>query len=111
MSDSSPLELPELTQSVLTTDDLEALFRDIAELTEVVEIIPKLGARERVDDTAALTLDSARQGLLGGDFRGVQLRYLHEGGLWWDTLLRVPEGFSIVRIRHDPQGEIGVPKA
>ena len=105
------LELPELTQSTLDREQLDALFRDIGALTRVVEIIPKHGPREHVDDSVALTLDAAHEGLFEGAFRGVQIRYVHEGSLWWDSLLRTPEGgFSIVRIRHDIDGDVGRPE-
>ena len=104
------LELPELTQSILDREQLDALFRDIAALTQIGEIIPKHGPREHVDDSIPLTLDAAHEGLLEGAFRGVQIRYIHEGSLWWDTLLRTPEGgFTIVRIRHDIEGEVAQP--
>ncbi len=103
------IELPDLTQSVLDREQLDALFRDLTALTQIVEIIPKHGPREHVNDTVAFTLEAAHQGLLVGEFRGIQIRYLHENNLWWDTLMRVATGFMIVRICHgapqsDPAG-------
>ncbi|MFT4547208.1 MAG: hypothetical protein ACI9UA_001722 [Pseudoalteromonas tetraodonis] len=100
MSDQ-PEALPELTESVLDAGQIENLFRDIGALTQVVEIIPKHGRRDYVDDTASLDLEAAQERLLDGSFRGLQIRYRYDGSLWWDTLIGHPEGFRIVRIRHD----------
>ena len=102
-------ELPELTESVLDADQVGDLFRDIGALTQVVEIIPKQGPQDYVDDTVALDLDTARDRLLDGTFRGVQVRYQYDGGLWWDTLIRTPQGVRIVRIRHDFDSEVPTP--
>lgn len=104
-----PPELPDLTESVLNTEQLHDLFRDLGALTQVTEIIPKQGQREYVDDTVILDLESAQARLLDGTFRGLQIRYRYDDGLWWDTLIRVPNGFRIVRIRHDFDGEIAAP--
>lgn len=104
MSEEPAKELPDLTESILSEEQIRDLFRDIGALTQVIEIIPKHGPRDYVDDTVALTLDTARDAFLNGQFRGVQIRYRHDGGLWWDTLLRAPDGFRIVRIKHDFDG-------
>ena len=101
--------LPELTESTLGAEQLGDLFRDIGALTQVVEIIPKQGPRDYVDDRLTLDLDTAQARLLDGTFRGVQIRYRYDGGLWWDTLIKLPEGFRIVRIRHDFDGAIATP--
>ena len=101
LGDDESLDLPELLQSVLGPEDLDALFRDIGTLTRVLEVIPKYGPRDYVPETS-LTLDAARDLLSSGAVRGLQIRYIHEDAQWWDTLLRTPEGVRIVRIRHDP---------
>jgi hypothetical protein len=101
------LKLPDLIESVLDGDQIADLFRDIAALTTVREIIPKTGGRqEYVDETPApLTLEAAREQLLAGAYRGLQIRYDYDGGQWWDTLIPVAEGTRIVRIRHDFDGK------
>ena len=102
LTDSS-IDFPELLQSVLGPEELDALFRDIGTLTQVLEVIPKYGPRDYAPESAsALTLDAARDLLSSGAVRGLQIRYIHEDAQWWDTLLRTPEGVRIVRIRHDP---------
>ena len=107
--EEEPNALPELTESLLGAEQITDLFRDIGALTEIVEIIPKQGPRDYVDDSESLDLESARAQLLDGGFRGLQIRYQYQGGLWWDTLIRVPQGFRIVRIRHDFDGEVTTP--
>jgi hypothetical protein len=100
---TAPPELPPLHESTLAGDDLDALFRDLGALTRVIGILPKYGPRDHVDPhPAPLTLDAARDGLLRGDFRGLQIRYLYDDAEWWDTLLPAPGSgaFRIVRIQH-----------
>lgn len=110
MSSSDPAgptigqELPELHESLLTTDDLASLVRDIATLTRVTEIIPKTtGPRQHIpEQSPAITLDEAHTALVDGQLRALQLRYIHDNAHWWDTLMPTPTGnFKIVRIRHD----------
>jgi hypothetical protein len=55
-----------------------------------------------VPETAAITLAEGLAFLLDGTVRALQLRYRHDGAVWWDTLMPTPhKTFRIVRIRHD----------
>jgi len=104
MSDSSDeLVLPELQQSSLDPDTLAQLFIDLATCTEIIEVIPKAAAEGYVPEASTLGLEDARQLLLSGQIRGLQIRYRYQGCQWWDTLLPDPAtgGFRIVRIQHD----------
>jgi hypothetical protein len=103
MDDPHKPGLPELHQAVLDAATVERLLDDIRQCAEVVEVLAKHDARARAAE-APLTLDDARTLLLDGGARGVQLRYLYDGGLWWDTLLRVSGGYRLTRIRHEPSG-------
>lgn len=101
---TEPDALPDLQQSILDREALEQLVVDIKSLTEVIEVIPKGKVDGYVAEpgtTGGLDLDLARDLLLAGQIHGLQIRYIHDGAQWWDTLLRVPEGIKIVRIRHD----------
>jgi hypothetical protein len=51
----------------------------------------------------SLSLEQARQLLLEGRARGIQIRYHYDGADWWDTLMRTPQGIRLVRIRHEFQ--------
>jgi hypothetical protein len=99
-------ELPELHESVLDEATVDQLFADIKALTRVVEVIPKTvseGSRGYVKE-GSISLDEGRRMLRDGDCRALQVRYLHDGALWWDTLMTQPDGTRVVRIRHDPNG-------
>jgi len=96
-------QLPDLQQSSLDPDTLAQLFADLAECTEIIEVIPKAMAAGYVPESSQIGLDEGRRMLLGGHVRGLQIRYHYQGSQWWDTLLpdTVTGGFRIVRIQHD----------
>ena len=101
--ESEELRLPPLQQSALDPDTLAQLFVDLETCTEILEIIPKAMAQGYVPESSTLGLQEAKQMLLTGVIRGLQIRYRYEGCQWWDTLLpdAVSGGFRIVRIQHD----------
>lgn len=98
--DAKQPPLPELAESVLDDATIDALFRDIARCTTLLEVVPKYAARGHVG-SATVSLDEARTMLRERTMRAVQLRYRHDDTEWWDTLIAQPEGVKIVRIRHD----------
>ena len=51
-----------------------------------------------------MTGDDARDRLLNGSARAVQVRYCYDGFEWTDTILAANGGFRVVRCRHDAQG-------
>jgi hypothetical protein len=94
--------LPELQDTFLDRATIELLFRDLAACTEIIEIIPKLSRRGMVGDQAFnLSLEQARELLLSGQVRGLQIRYRYQNADWWDTLMDTPQGVRLVRIRHE----------
>jgi hypothetical protein len=106
MSDNAPL--PDLHQSELDEATLRQLFDDVRAHTELMEVIPKHAAAGYVPEIAAITLAEGLAFLLDGGVRALQLRYRHNGTIWWDTLMPTPHGtFKIVRIQHDFPGDIG----
>ncbi|HEX5789632.1 MAG TPA: hypothetical protein VFY13_00700 [Luteolibacter sp.] len=99
MSESIPM--PELQQSDLDLATLRRLFDDVAACTELLEVVPKHAAGF-VGEGQTMSAEEGFAGLVSGQLRGLQLRYLHEGQLWWDTLMASGPGtFRIVRIRHE----------
>lgn len=99
---SDPVPLPDLHQSELDEATLRQLFEDVRAHTELMEVIPKHAATGYVPEIAAITLDEGLAFLVDGTVRAVQLRYRHDGAVWWDTLMPTPhKTFRIVRIRHD----------
>lgn len=97
----APDTLPDLHQATLDVETVEQLFRDIESCAQITEIIPKFAARALVPAACALTLAAARELLVSGQFRALQLRYRYDGADWWDTLQVLPEGFRLARIRHE----------
>ncbi|RBP45184.1 hypothetical protein DES53_103181 [Roseimicrobium gellanilyticum] len=93
--------LPELHGGMLNNETLAQLFEDYSHCTTVTEIIPKHAAQSHVPEQSHLTLASAQELLRTGSVRALQVRYHFDGGEWWDTIMTLPEGFRLVRIRHD----------
>ncbi len=94
------MPLPDLHQADLDADTLNQLFADIGQLTQVIEVLPKYRQRDYTPDTP-ISLDEARDLLRDGTVYGLQIRYIHNDAQWWDTLMPVPNGMRLVRIRHD----------
>ena len=92
-------KLPDLREAILDNAKLEALLRDIGMLATVDEIIVK--DRPGRVPGQKIPLAEVQQLLMGGEIRGVQIRYRHDGAIWWDTLMCTAEGVKLVRIRHE----------
>jgi hypothetical protein len=92
--------LPEVSEAVLSDDELAALIRDLRACTEIAEIRIKSGPGS-ADEHQQSTLDDAAQLLFDRSVRGVQIRYRFDDADWMDTLMPVAEGIRLVRIRHD----------
>lgn len=98
---SERIPLASLTSAELDADTLAALFSDLAELTQVDEVLIK-GAPGTYAGVAGLT-EAARQ--LASGARGVQIRYVWQTQAWCDTLIQGPAGVRLVRnrIESEPQ--------
>lgn len=92
-----PLELPDLHQADLDDATVAALFRDLAACAQILEVQVKGGATAR--SSARPDLDTARDLLLGGQVRAIQVRYAYQGAQWLDTLMRTPGGVRVVRMQ------------
>lgn len=97
LGDQEEIKLAELHQGHLDPMGVESLFRDLGECTEILGVSIKGGALRRAQGTPSL--EQARNGLLGGRIRGVQIRYVFEGQEWWDTLIAQPPGARLVRMK------------
>jgi len=92
-----PAPLPELQDAVLTPDQLAALVADYEAHVRIGEVILKGAATARAMTTNP-SLGEAMAALRSGAVRGVQVRYIHDGREWWDTLMVTPAGVRLVRI-------------
>ncbi|MBL4849276.1 MAG: hypothetical protein JKY65_27435 [Planctomycetes bacterium] len=95
------IQLPDLHLGVLTAEGVRELAGDLAACSERLQIVPRSRARSFVA-TETLSLADAIESLLEGQLSGLQLRYVHEGQEWWDTLIaRGRDSFQLVRVAHD----------
>jgi hypothetical protein len=97
LSDGPPL--PEMREGLLLADDLTTLFADISSCTTVLDVLEKGGA-QRYAEAGRVTLDAARERLVSGAVRAVQVRYRYDGFEWSDTVMSLPTGFRLVRCQH-----------
>ncbi|WP_437475844.1 hypothetical protein WME75_24615 [Sorangium sp. So ce1014] len=98
------IPLPPLQEAVLDEATLEQLFLDIVGAAELVSVSLKAGATARAGDrpragSGGDELALARRALGDGTALGVQIRYRFGGSEWCDTLLRLPSGVRLVRVR------------
>lgn len=91
--------LPEMREGLLSAGDLTQLFADISACTTVLGVQEKGGA-QRYAEAGTLPLDTARERLVDGAARAVQIRYRFDGFEWSDTVMRLPAGFRLVRCQH-----------
>lgn len=92
------IEFPSLHTGDLDPEGVRALVSDLEACAERLQVVPKAAA-QRFVLPETLPLQAAAEGLLSGELRGVQLRYVHEGQEWWDTLLCVGDSkYRIVRV-------------
>jgi hypothetical protein len=91
--------LPELYDTLLDREALLQLTTDIETCGELLGVSLRRGARQHGDHAPVALRDAVMQ-VLDGSAAGLQLRYLHQGRQWWDTVLRTPDGFRLVRIDH-----------
>lgn len=95
-----PDELAPLHNATVDRATVNQLFDDIAECTQLIEIMAKQGGQKRVREGESFTLTTAREALLSNSLVAVQIRYVFNGEQWWDTIMAMPDGaFRIVRIR------------
>jgi hypothetical protein len=97
------LDLPEMVPAALDGLAVESLFTELAFETTVLGILlraPDSEISER-GGASAPNLRVAKDAILSGRASGVQLRYVHDGIEWWDTLMRTPgdKGFRVVRVK------------
>jgi len=94
---NEPIEFPDLHESILDEARLDALFNDIAMEAQVLSVLLKGGA-EVLAEGGDVALSEALSMLKEGRVRAVQVRYVHRGKAWTDTLLRTASGYRVVRI-------------
>ncbi|MBA4191994.1 MAG: hypothetical protein C0467_28780 [Planctomycetaceae bacterium] len=92
--------VPLMVEGLIDATTLRQLFTDLATAASVTEVREKGDPRGYALPTG-LTPAQARDRLLSGLTRAVQVRYRYDGHEWTDTILRIPPGYRVVRCRHD----------
>lgn len=87
--------LPDLQDQVIDWSVVDDLLGDIGTQTRLFAVLVKSADRTMAEG-ASPDLDAARAALRSG--LAVQLRYLHQGTEWWDTLIPTREHVRIVRV-------------
>lgn len=96
MTEPASVPLAPIYESILGDDELDALFNDLGMLDVGVDISVKSAPTERATE-GGYTLAAVRQALRDRTVRGVQLRYVHEGTAWCDTLFLLSSAVRLVR--------------
>ena len=96
--------MPEMCESTLQNEDIACLFADLAACTKIMSIQEK-GCFYAYADAGPPQLETAKQRLLSGEVRAMQIRYHYEHRVWTDTLMRSSSGIRLVRCRHSDQPE------
>lgn len=91
--------LPEVYQAALDEETCAALFRDLMGLDSPLEVSVKQRERGLTEAEAAWSLAQAQKALAAGHVRAVQVRYLHDGVAWIDTIIQARTGYRVVRVQ------------
>lgn len=97
-TDSTNMELPELDEGLLDEAGFRALCAEVERLTELDQVLVK-GSPARYTPDTNWQLPAARDALIAGQARGIQLRYRYDGQAWFDTVLKTPDGYKVVRMQ------------
>jgi hypothetical protein len=89
------VHFPYTENATLEEHEIDRLFADVGQRTKLLDVVLRDGLWATVDGGPPTEdpwdrLDFARDVLDDGAF--VQLRYLHEGTEWWDTLVPLMDG-------------------
>ena len=87
---------PQLFQSELNPDEVEALFADLKLGAEVTHVQVKMATGKGAADSK-MTLTEAHELLRLGQVAAIQIRYRYEQQDWCDTLMVLPHAVRIVR--------------
>lgn len=93
-------DAPQSVEAVLTSSDLDDLFRDLAACAEVLHIAVRDGSHRANADPVPVDLVRGRLLLDQAQVHALQLRYRYNGWLWIDTLTKRQDGYHLLRVSH-----------
>lgn len=98
--DNAPPPLPPIYRTRVDRNGLSDILADIRALTQVLEVRVRRPDNQRADESKASLSDASAE-LLSGTATALQVRYRHEGAVWFDTATAVgTDAYDLVRIRH-----------
>jgi len=99
MQDTEDQPLPPMSDAVLDDEQLAALFRDYRQCAQSIETLLKPGPGF-VSTGPSPPLDEIETLIRERRIRGLQVRYVYQNSLWFDTLMVLPNGVRLIRISH-----------
>lgn len=94
------MRIPDLQEGLLDDAMLGALFFDIQSAASGLSVQLK-GAPRQNAELDPCSLEHALSQLRAGSVAGAQLRYVHQGQAWCDTILPVGGRFRLIRVSLD----------
>lgn len=92
--------VPLMIEGLVDENTLRQLGDELLSATSIISIREKGNPTSHAAD-GELTVNQALTRLLSGYVRAIQVRYAFAGHEWTDTILSMPDGYRIVRCRHD----------
>jgi len=89
--------LPTIWDKLLDPATLDQYFKDLATHAEMISVQQKQSQTEYVHENT-IDLSVAREKVMSGDARAVQIRYRFDEQEWCDTLLRHTSGVKLIRM-------------
>lgn len=89
--------LPTIWDKLLDQATLDQYFKDLATHAEMISVQEKLSPTEYVSENT-MDWSEAREKVMSGDARAVQIRYHYDEQEWCDTLMRQVSGVKLIRI-------------
>lgn len=89
--------LPAIWDKLLDPATLDQYFKDLAAHAEMISVQEKQSPTEYVHENS-MDLSAAREKVMSGNARAVQIRYRYEELEWCDTLLCKSSGVKLIRM-------------
>ncbi|HQR05520.1 MAG TPA: hypothetical protein PLN21_01795 [Gemmatales bacterium] len=89
--------LPAIWDKLLDSATLDQYFKDLATYAEIISVHEKQSPSDHVGENP-IDLPLAREKMMTGEVRAVQIRYRFEDQEWCDTLLHQALGVKLVRM-------------
>ena len=95
---NQPEPLPTIWDKLLDSNTLDQYFKDLVTHAEIISVQQKQSPMEYVHENT-MDLSVAREKVMSGDARAVQIRYRFEEQEWCDTLMQHASGVKLVRMQ------------